>query len=80
MYFIFKKLYRPSRVAELVGASSYAPKVCSLIPSQGKYLACGFIPSHQGEYERHIIMFLSHIDIPLSLSLFLSLKHILGED
>ena len=34
----------PARMAELVGASSYTPKVPRLIPYQGTHLGCGFQP------------------------------------
>ena len=34
----------PGWVAQLVKVSLCTPKICGLIPSQGTYLGCGFIP------------------------------------
>ena len=47
-------------------------KVMGSIPSQGTYLGCGFVPGPGVSQS----IFLSHINVSLSLSLPLSLKSI----
>ena len=59
------------------------PKVAGLIPSQGTYIGCRFDPWLQARARGNQSMFLSHIDVSLSLSPFLPLKSInisSGED